>query len=598
MAPPRRGRSHGLHGDGVPSGPLYDTPASGAEESATASDAEPFEEPPPVDVAVDEAILPAGNGELVEPPPDPGAPADDVAANVDPVSAAVIEPIVVAPAAIVACVPTAVRAAARAFARASRKPCLKSRMGLRLWFWIVAPLVLMTIYIHSQFYAYPEATFVNDSAKKISDSSLFPGPWFQYLVKDEECQTSCGCNEPLSLPPISSFDSTHGSIILIPPGNTYATLNRANMVTNLVLSLEGDPDRVNEFQLRLWKCSASSKELEPMSTNGMSFVGFAESDSLPYSIKTSLTITPSKDGHTVSFYDEKHTDHFFNLKILLTHLGDQAKQDPPCKQGLSSRPHCLGETLWMDSVTQWMEVSDVPLFPTDALGSGGGERSAHQKQSKALPICNSLAEWTPGVWVNNSYWQPSTCRRPAIESNRSKVLLVGDSTLQYLSQTMPNHTKHIRVLLPKDIPVGLRTTKDPNYSSVFLGIGLHSACYSSSLEDDMNNLRPILKQLGLTWGANLVVRSTTQVAYLPGFDYNDKKCIYYTSDRLVKWNAWLKDECQKLGIVFWDFYAMTAAIGPANTTGWAATDGTHYCKPSKTTVVCEEEGRMIASFAP
>ena len=107
MAGPRRGRSHGLDGDATPAGPLYDAPESAAVESAAGTDAEMHEEPPPADVAVDESIMPAGNDEVVEPPPEAGPPADDAALNVDPVSVVVIEPSVVAPACVVASVPTA-----------------------------------------------------------------------------------------------------------------------------------------------------------------------------------------------------------------------------------------------------------------------------------------------------------------------------------------------------------------------------------------------------------------------------------------------------------------------------------------------------------
>ena len=459
------------------------------------------------------------------------------------------------------------------------------------------------------------------------------GLWYGCLEKgalENGDQQICGCSVPSSRPAtdISSADGSR-RLVSVPPNHTYKTLSRSSLVKDLVLSLNSSPDKKNEFELRLWKCNAETNTLGPMSSEGMSFVGFAESEQSPgSSIKTSLTITPSEfdnnitaQSHAVSFYDKSFaaTHHFlgvgnnvstYKFTIILAHLGGQSTQDPPCAQGLYKRDHCLGETLWMDSVTRWMQISDVQIHSNTSDDSDhnellhpGNETEFFKNQPeaielKALPICTDLESLTPGVWVNKSYWQPNHCRRPTTPPSKQRILLAGDSTFEYLSntQSLVSHSKYIPIFLPFDIPSYLRTMKHPEYDALFFTMGLHSACYRASLEDDMDMLRPILKQLAATWGSKLIVRSTTNVAYIPGLDYNDKKCIYYTSDRLVQWNAWLREECQKLGIVYWDFHSMTSAIGPASTFGWASSDGIHYCKESGTSTVCQEEGKMIEMF--
>jgi hypothetical protein len=151
----------------------------------------------------------------------------------------------------------------------------------------------------------------------------------------------------------------------------------------------------------------------------------------------------------------------------------------------------------------------------------------------------------------------------------------------------------VKALTPVDLQKELKSTIKfrKNHTVLVLGIGTHSACYHP-LQHDMDQMTRILPQMRAIWKEDLLIRSAPATGVIRGLDYNDKKCLYYTSTRLQTWNNHLKLLAQKHDIAFWDVYNVTASVGPSPG-DWVATDGTHYCFPSLESNVCKEMVSML-----
>ena len=325
-----------------------------------------------------------------------------------------------------------------------------------------------------------------------------------------------------------------------------------------------------------------------VSTEGLTFAGFARNSD----VRTTLYLNASGTKHTVRL--PKGTPRgIFNLTIVLMHIGGQGPQDPPCKQDLKLRTHCPNETLWLDNFTSWFEVSSivhVPIQQPDCFLFN--TTSPH-----------TYTALTPGYWnMSSMRWTPTTSGfatsipppRADVKMTK-KALLVGDSTFRHLQYASSAFSTYIYAVTPADLEeLLLKGIPYRNNTVLFLGIGLHSACYRH-LQPDMEDMASVLLQMKEIWKENLVIRSTPEIGIIAGLDYNDKKCVYYTQPRLKLWNNHLRTLAREYNITFWDIVDITASAG-SSPGKWAETDGTHYCFPNPKSKLCQQLVSMLQIF--
>lgn len=390
----------------------------------------------------------------------------------------------------------------------------------------------------------------------------------------------CGCDQDqLHITDAPPIDYQHLSV---PPGLTYTTIDRNQLVDNIALSMTWADH--SDGVLSAWHCSNGT--LTQVSTEGLTFAGFANNSE----IRTTLSIASDGTHHSVKFPDCTPPG-IYDLVIVLVHMGGQGMQDPPCFQDLKVRTHCLNETLWLDQFSRWFEVGTIkystPCRPTRLKASSNKSR---------------LTDLTPGYWnMSTLQWTPTAQFSTPIDPPRAsdkilkKALLVGDSTFRNLELAASNFSMYVKALTPADLQRLLQNgiRQKQNNTVLFLGIGLHPTCYHN-LKVDIDHMKRILPQIKAIWKDDFVIRSTPVTSIIRGLDYNDKKCLYYTRPRLQMWNDHIKVLADKNNITYWDVVDITASVGPSPGK-WAETDGTHFCFPNTGSDVCQQMVSMLLS---
>ena len=410
---------------------------------------------------------------------------------------------------------------------------------------------------------------------------------FQCLNKGDDGPL-CGCNKD------ANIGKTTMEHLAVPPNSTFETVNRTELIRNVVLSLEWD-EQAREGALSAFKCNGENI-LTHLTTKGMTFRVAAqdEHDNVRVIVHTQHS---QDDERTRLFLPEGTPSGKYSFTVVLIHVDHQGEQDPPCKQSLTLRTHCLGETLWFDSFVKWIVFENILVHNEDDTPT---------TETTPKPACTSIDQVTPGHFQrsngkNSFIWHPTHCTLPGTFSgtsataykNRSKILLVGDSTLRRMDNAT-SFTWYIKAYTPSDlmhlIKSGVldRSRRMSKYSAIIVGLGLHSTCYNP-LQNDLKIMESLVKMLRDNWDPfPVVLRSTPALGVMRGLDYNAKKCIYYTQDRLQVWNDNLRQVASDLNVTYWDAYNTTASVGIGLISeGWAATDGTHYCSSQRSSL-CQQ----------
>ena len=288
------------------------------------------------------------------------------------------------------------------------------------------------------------------------------------------------------------------------------------------------------------------------------------------------------------------------LLVQLRHIAHQAMNDPPCPQSLTLRTHCPGETLWFGHLAKYI------LTNPDTRKAATHEQP-EVTDARRLPTCQGWnGEWARGNFIihhnGKAEYQASNCALPSLATAFSvleavSIRLIGDSTARALSLLIKHWFPRARVMFhwlsytdgsQKKSLWGIGANWSEGEAAfrrtdvVIILTGLHQACYRPSLQREMDLLRLDLEKFFRHVPPRLtIVRSIAVTSDLGRIDFVTDKCLYYTEERVVQFNAHLRNMATKFTAHYWDVYTLTADVVPGRLGSdvYAPNaDGTHWCQ--------------------
>ena len=393
-------------------------------------------------------------------------------------------------------------------------------------------------------------------------------------------------------------DGGNWNTLSIPP-NTGESI-RNDISRNILLGVPKFVIAGERISLRAFQCKGLRHV--HLSTSGMDFRGNVLSLDGKKSVLANIEWNTQEDLHQIILPWWLPGD-WYTINIILLQVGGQGLQDPPCFNNLTVRTHCKQETLWFNHIANATFTLKVK------------ESHRHKPiRHKCDPWMNAAGMWRQdqtGIWN----WDNPFCEKikldpvlPPIPLSSKECVFMGDSTFVSIhenlrkwlnaSDTCKFHLSYLSEnanMVVKDLRSRKRAYNETP-TVVIYNAGLHATCYAN-MKEELTRMRPVLENL-VTLADHVIVRSTVALTYLPGMDFVKRKCLYYTEQRILTFNAEVEKMCHEFGIPFWDVYTMTAASFPFSVQG--ITDGNHYCKMKTSNgnlgYACREEMMMLFSI--